>query len=81
MKNVSNPESVNIRLLETVADIAYLAGVQRFYSGNSRQDMANFIWWAREFELLHAHTTWEEVDYMLAVEAFAKEKLRAEERM
>lgn len=81
MKNDSNPESVNIRLLETVADIAYLAGVQRFYSGNSRQDMANFIWWAREFELLHAHTAWEEADYMLAVEAFAKEKLRAEGRM
>ena len=40
-----------------------------------------FFWWAREFELLHARTAWEEADYMLAVKAFAKEKLRAEGRM
>ena len=38
------------KLLETVSDISYYAGQKRYYSGNSREGIANFIWWAKEFE-------------------------------
>lgn len=63
------------KLLETLADIAYIAGSQHYYSGDSRSDMADFIHWANEFERLHRHTDWADEDYMLAVEAFAMGKL------
>jgi hypothetical protein len=63
-------------LLETVADIAYLAGTEKYYSGDSRGDMSDFISWAKEFEKLHKNTNWEENDYIIEVEEFTKEKLK-----
>lgn len=68
------------RLLETVGDIAYVAGVRGFHSGDSRADMALMIAWAREFETKRVvdgdgNETYNGDDYMTAVETFAGEKL------
>ena len=66
------------KLLETLADIAYMAGCHHYYSGDSRADIADFIQWANEFERLHRHTDWADEDYMLAVEKFAMGKIGME---
>lgn len=63
------------KLLETTADIAYLAGSAGYYSGDSRADIADFIWWAEEFEKIHSCTDWGEEDYMLAIEAYVEDRL------
>ena len=49
----------NFKILQTVADIAYLAGYKKHYSGNSRFDISEYIIWAREFEHIHRKTDWE----------------------
>lgn len=64
-----------IKLHETIADLAYLAGVKQFYSGDSRADISMFISWAKEFEVNNKHTDWKVVDYMLEIESFAESKL------
>lgn len=64
------------KLLEAVADIAYIAGQRGFFSGDSREDIAEFIKWANEFESLNEETDWDEVDYEDAIEAFTDNKLR-----
>lgn len=64
------------KLLEAVADIAYIAGQRGFFSGDSRQDIAEFIRWANEFETLNEETDWDETDYEDAIEAFTENKLR-----
>ena len=67
------------KLLETVADISYLAGQKRYYSGNSREDIATFIWWAKEFETFHRDTNWDKTDYMLTIQAYTDDKISAVE--
>ncbi len=64
-----------LKLLETVADIAYMAGQQGYYSGDSRRDMADFIFWAKTFQKKHRETEWEIVDYILLIEEFTNEQL------
>jgi len=64
------------KLLEALADIAYLAGQKGFFSGDSRNDINEFIIWAKEFEAVHEDTNWDEVDYLTAIEAFTENKLR-----
>ena len=64
------------KLFEAIADIAFLAGQKGFFSGDSRQDIAEFIRWAQEFETIHEDTNWDEVDYITAMEAFTENKLR-----
>lgn len=68
----------NLKLLETLADIAYIAGYHQYYSGDSRMDMSGIIAWAHEFEAIHQNTDWDEENYMLTVEAFTKGKLKKE---
>ena len=68
---------MNQNLLETVADIAYQAGSKGYYSGDSRADVINFVWWAKEFERIHEHTNWGEENYMLTLETFTDDKLSA----
>lgn len=64
------------KLCEVVADIAYQAGVDRRYSGDSRADIQRFIDLAEEFEKLHENTDWNEHgDYIGAVDEFARQKL------
>lgn len=44
------------KLLETLADIAYIAGESKYFTGDSRADVNEFILWAREFEAHHRNT-------------------------
>ncbi len=67
------------RLLETVADIAYLAGASRHYSGDSREDLQQYITWAEAFERLRVvqggDETYNGQPYMEAIEIFMQDKL------
>jgi hypothetical protein len=74
-----NPDSA-YALQETIADIAYQAGVMHFYSGDSRADVRLFITWAEEFEKLRAedadgNPVYNGQDYMTAIEEFTTAKL------
>ena len=75
------PDDLRGRFLETVADIAYQAGVIQFYSGDSRADATMFINWAREFEKSRVWSDGKESyfgkTYMDAIEEFTEAKLRA----
>ena len=63
------------KLLETLADISYLAGENNFFSGNSRSDVSCFILWAIEFEKANSKTDWDEIDYILSIEEFTRKKI------
>ena len=66
----------NLLLLEALADISYIAGTEKFYGGDSREDIANFIDWAKEFEALHMETKWGfDLDYIETITSFAMEKI------
>jgi len=58
--------------LEALADIAYLAGRAHYHSGNSRDDVENFIAWAREFE----RSGYDRDDYLSEVHKFTEAKLK-----
>lgn len=65
-------------LCEAVADIAFIAGEQKFYSGDSRADISNFIEWAKEFEEINNGVEWgvdDGKDYIEAIHDFAHSKL------
>lgn len=66
----------NLKLLQAVADISYIAGYEKHYSGNSRFDISEYIWWAKEFEQIHKKTDWGNEDYMLAIEQYANDKIK-----
>ena len=62
--------------MQAVADISYIAGYEKHYSGNSRFDISEYIWWAKEFEEIHKNTDWGNEDYMLAIEQYANDKIK-----
>lgn len=65
-------------LCEAVADIAYAAGVKKYYGGDSRADIAQFISWAEEFEKKHKGVEWgvgDAPDYIDTIDAFLESKL------
>jgi len=66
----------HLKLLQTVADISYIAGTKKHYSGNSRFDIAEYIYWAKEFEQIHTHTDWDQEDYLLTIDRYADEKIK-----
>ena len=67
---------INTRgFLETLADISYIAGENQFFTGDSRQDISTFIFWAKEFQKINQDTDWYMVDYRLAVDEFTYQKL------
>jgi hypothetical protein len=66
----------NIKLIETVADISYIAGFKKHYSGNSRLDISEYIRWAKEFEQIHKDTDWDNEDYMMVIEKYAKDNIK-----
>ena len=66
----------NHKLIETVADISYLSVQNKFYSGDSRSDISEFIRWAVEFEGANTNTNWDEHDYIISIERFTQGKLR-----
>lgn len=72
-------------LYETIADIAYTAGVHRYYSGDSRADISLFVFLANKFEKKYEGIDWndstllsqnEMPDYMEAIEAFVHDELK-----
>lgn len=65
----------NEKLLETVADIAYQAGQLKYFSGDSRADVSEFIQWASQFEKENQKTDWGKNDYLLAIENFTSKKI------
>jgi len=67
----------NQKLLETLADISYIAGETNFFSGDSRADVSNFILWAQEFQKKNSKTSWEEKDYRTSIENFTTLKLNS----
>jgi hypothetical protein len=64
-------------LHETIADIAYAAGYRNYYSGDGREDISDFIMWAKEFEESIAQKDDDEVDYLEKISDFADKKLDA----
>jgi hypothetical protein len=67
-------------LCEALADIAHGAGLQKFYSGDSRQDMALFIEWAQEFEEFYKKVEWgitPDMEYIDEIEKFTEEKIKS----
>ena len=67
----------NQKLLETVADISFIAGENKFFTGNSREDVSAFIHWASEFQKENSITNWNEVDYILSIEDFTLKKIKS----
>ena len=65
------------RLNEAIADIAYVAGCERYYGGDSRQDKQDFIDWAVEFEAMNEGYDWNGGEYIDEIEAFATAKMSA----
>ncbi len=79
VKNLARLREHCEHVTEAVADIAYQAGVARYYSGDSRADIAQFIAWAQEFEKLlvydkDGNETYNGKDYMTAIEEFTLAK-------
>lgn len=66
----------NLKLIESIADIAYIAGYKKHYSGNSRIDISEYISWAKEFEQIHKDTDWDYEDYILTIDKYADEKIK-----
>ena len=69
-------------LLETLFQISYEMGFQKFYSGNTMADMATAINLAERFELEHKDTDWDQEDWLSATSEFIEEeinKLKKEE--
>ena len=66
----------HLKLIETVADISYIAGFEKHYTGNSRSDISEYISWAKEFEQIHTDTDWDYEDYMSAIEKYANERIK-----
>jgi hypothetical protein len=66
----------NQKLLEAIADISYIAGSYNYSSGNSRQDISEFIHWAEQFEIQHSKTDWDNEDYIFAIDDFTRGKLK-----
>lgn len=67
-------------LLEAVADIAYIAGEEKYNTGDSRSDIADFITWAKEFEEINKDVEWgitEGPDYIDAITDFTYDKLKS----
>jgi len=62
-------------MFETVADISFIAGNRRYYSGDSCIDVSDFISWANEFEEINQFTDWYDQDYMIEIELFANKKI------
>ena len=65
----------NQKILEVVADISFIAGERKYFTGDSRADVSNFILWADEFRIKHSKTNWDETDYRYSIEIFTLQKL------
>lgn len=62
------------KFIETVADIAYIFGSQGYFSGDSRADIQEVIYLAKEFE--KQNKDWERVDYLSLINDYSNSKLQ-----
>ena len=60
---------INEKLLETVADIAYIFGNNSYFSGDSRADIQDIIYYAIEFE--KQKHNWSKEDYISLIENYS----------
>ena len=67
-----NPQS----LLETLFQISYEMGFQKFYSGNTMADMMAAIEMAQRFEQEHKDTDWDQEDWLSATSEFIEEEIK-----
>ena len=59
---------------EAVADIAFIAAKESYDTKDSREKFAQFIEWAKEFELLHKEVQWGvnfQPEYIDSIQHFA----------
>jgi len=66
----------NQKLLETIADFAYISGRNNYFSGDSRADIQEIIYWAKDFEKKNENTNWDEVDYISEIEQYTVDKIK-----
>lgn len=69
----------NYSLCEAVADISFIAGEQKYYSGDSRKDISDFIEWAQEFEKINEGIEWginTDKEYIDSITVFALSKMK-----
>jgi len=64
---------MNERLLETVADIAYIFGEKGYFSGDSRADIQEIIFLAKKFE--NTDHDWDKDDYLIQINKFSYFKI------
>lgn len=65
-------------LCEAVADLAFIAAKENYETKDSREKFAQFIEWAKEFELLHKNVEWGVnflPEYIDSIELFAMFKI------
>jgi hypothetical protein len=65
------------KIHETIADIAYIAGSKGYFTGDSRGDISEFIYWAKQFETINKFTDWNVKDYISKIEEFTGAKLKS----
>lgn len=65
-----------LSLCEAVSDIAHFAGLKKYYGGDSRNDIADFIIWAKEFEHINRGVEWGVSDEREYIDEIAKFTLR-----
>lgn len=63
----------NKDLLETIADIAYIFGKNGYFSGDSRADIQEVIYLAKEFE--NQKHDWYKEDYISLITEYSLEKV------
>lgn len=63
-------------LLETLFQITYEMGFQKFYSGNTMADMATAIEMAKRFEQEHKNTDWDNEDWLQAISDFTMKEIK-----
>jgi hypothetical protein len=66
-------------LCEAVADITYIASAENYRTNDSREMIAQFIEWAKEFEYLHKKVEWgitPKLEYIDSIYHFTIFKIR-----
>ncbi|RLD09299.1 MAG: hypothetical protein DRI44_08815 [Chlamydiae bacterium] len=66
----------NQKLLETIADFAYISGRNNYFSGDSRADIQEIIYWAKDFEKKNEKTDWSCADYISEIEQYTVDKIK-----
>lgn len=62
------------KILETIADIAYIFGSQGYFSGDSRADIQEIIHLAKKFE--KQKHDWDKEDYINLINEYSNVKLK-----